>query len=58
MPTTPGPIPTDLPLLPEVDARVNPCPECEWGEVVMDGPMERDTGHQPYRCSVWCGWSA
>lgn len=42
----------------EDDPRKNPCPECDPGEVINDGPREYDTGHQPLRCSNRCGWSA
>jgi len=38
------------------NAMVNACPECDEGVVVDAGPMERETGHQPYACSANCGY--
>jgi hypothetical protein len=37
---------------------VEQCPECDFGHVVSDGPMESDTGHRPFRCSHRCGWTS
>ncbi len=33
------------------------CPECPEGEVVSVGPMEWETGHQPYSCDQNCGFN-
>lgn len=37
------------------DARANPCPDCDYGEVLVTKPRA-DTPE--YVCSDGCGWSA
>lgn len=42
--------------LADSDEREDPCPECDEGEVVSVGRMERETGDQPYACNASCGY--
>ena len=38
------------------DIPADRCPECGKGVVVDAGPMEWETGHQPYACNAGCSY--
>lgn len=40
------------------DGRVNPCPDCDFGEVISESQFGVPVPMAAWLCSAGCGWSA